>query len=96
MTEWMERSGQLCSIERKERRFGTDGFMILPVPNGMGDGHGLLSWVDASYVNARRVADPFDWYDLPGGVQARWVMDGYGQNYVVRREVRVTPPAGVL
>jgi hypothetical protein len=95
MTEWIERGpGQLASIEGSVRKFRTDGYHILPVNNGMGDGYGLLVWVDAHYVETRRLADPFNWYDIPGGLQARWAGHGHGQDYMLVREVRVKPVAG--
>ncbi len=91
MTNWMERSSQLCEVVRPARKHRTDGFYVLPCPNGLGDGRGMLEWVDSHYVEARRVADPFNWYDIPGGLQARWFSEGHGRDYRVVREVRIKP-----
>jgi hypothetical protein len=92
MTEWIERGGsQLASVEGKVRKFQTNGYHILPVNNGLGDGHGALEWVPASYVESRRLADPFTWYDIPGGLQAIWVAEGQGRDYRITRRLRTKP-----
>lgn len=87
MTEWITYGSQLATVEAKVRKHGADGYHVLPADNGMGDGFGLLAWVDEFYVRTHRLDNPFGWYDLPGGVQARWVRIG---DMIVRR-VRSKP-----
>lgn len=91
MTEWITYCSQLASVERPERKYGADGYRVLPADNGTGDGFGLLVWVDEYYVRTHAVAKPFEWHDLPGGVQARWVRRGH----MIVRQVRRKPAEAV-
>lgn len=87
MTEWITYGSQLATVEAKVRKHGADGYHVLPADNGMGDGFGLLVWVDEFYVRTHAIAEPFAWHDLPGGVQARWVRRGD----MIVRNVRPKP-----
>lgn len=90
MTKYVEYGpGQLASVYKPVRKYRQDGYYILPAPNGLGDGHGMYVWVDETYVRSHALPDnPFDWYPIIGGLEARWVQSGYGRDYAVTREVR--------
>ncbi len=90
MTKYVEYGpGQLASVCKPVRKYRTNGYYILPAPNGMGDGSGAYVWVDEFYVRSHALPDdPYDWYPIPGGLEARWVEQGYGRDYRVTREVR--------
>lgn len=94
MSWFIEYGNQLAIIDKPDKpakKFGTNGYYILPAPNGLGDGYGMYVWVDEHFVTSHRLENPFEWYDLPGGVQARWIETGHGNDYIVIREVRKKP-----
>lgn len=87
--KYVEYGGQLASVYKPARKYCTAGYYILPAPNGLGDGFGAYVWVDEFYVRSHALPDnPYDWYPIIGGLEARWVEQGLGRDYRVMREVR--------
>lgn len=55
---------QLAIVERPERKYRQDGYMLAPLNNGTGDGWGLLVWYPARQVDAS-AADLSQWEYYP-------------------------------